>query len=129
MNSADKVGERLVKFRESLGFLKQSDFLTELQSRIGTGISQGNISHWEAGKYIPKRDKLALLKSAFPQLNTDWLLEGTGNMLTDSKPVQKFDNPFNIDLENVEELRKTIRELREQNFLLVNKLLGRDNKS
>lgn len=71
-----EVGKRLITFRVSLGYIKQADFLQEIEKRVGPGISQGNISHWESGKYVPERAKLKLLTKAFPQLNTDWLFYG-----------------------------------------------------
>jgi len=82
MNSPIEVGKRLSIFRESMGFPKQSDFLSEVQRKAGKGISQGNLSHWEAGRYVPKMDKLTILKTAFPMLNLEWLLTGSGEMLT-----------------------------------------------
>lgn len=89
MSEAVEVGKRLILFRNSLGYNKQGDFLEEIEKRVGPGITQGNISHWELGKYIPKRDKLVLLISAFPQLNESWLLTGEGEML--KSPATKVD--------------------------------------
>lgn len=76
-----EIGKRLITFRNSIGYSKQSDFLQEIHKRVGLGISQGNLSHWESEKHPPDSKKLDLLKKAFPELNIHWLFSGEGEML------------------------------------------------
>ena len=127
-----EIGNRLNEFIHSVG-LDSSEFAESI------GVSSTTIHHIvsEKGrKNAPSKDTIDKILKKYPRLSVKWLISGEGNMLTDNKPLKKFDNPFNADLDDVEELKRLVRELQEknrklgeQNFLLVNKLLGSDNKS
>ncbi len=75
-------GSRLKVFRELKG-LSQIDFAKEI------GVNQVNITYWETDKNLPNSAKTMLLQKAFPELNSDWLFTGKGEMLNKEKPVDK----------------------------------------
>lgn len=72
-------GSRLKAFRESTG-LSQVDFANKI------GINQVNVTHWENNKNLPNSKKSVKITQAFPELNIDWLFNGTIPMLLEKSP-------------------------------------------
>ena len=83
------VGNRLKAYRESKGYKEQADFLNAILDKIKTGISQGNLSQWENGRYMPSYEKLSLIKKAFPDLDIDYIITGESNL----SPIASTDQP------------------------------------
>ncbi|MCC3159726.1 helix-turn-helix domain-containing protein [Hymenobacter sp. 15J16-1T3B] len=80
----EHIGSRIKAFREELG-LTQTDLFRS------TGIKQTTLSSIETGTE-PKAGVIGALLAAYPNLNPDWLLTGSGSMLRDGKgltPVAK----------------------------------------
>ena len=74
--SPEEIGKRLISFRISKGYNKQSAFLQAILDVIKEGITQGNLSHWETGKYAPDYENLLLIKKAFPDLDINHIYTG-----------------------------------------------------
>lgn len=81
-----EIGKRLVQYRESKGYDKQGDFLREILNKVKDGITQGNLSHWETGKFKPEYEKLLLIKQVFPDFNPDFILYGTTSTEATDEP-------------------------------------------
>lgn len=69
----DKIGERVKELRTSK-HLSQIEFSKHL------GISQGFLSDLENGKSSPNSEILLSIKRLFPDVSSDWLLTGEGEM-------------------------------------------------
>ena len=67
-------GTRLDEFGRSKGFKSQEDFAQSF------GMTQKNITSWIAGS-VPSPKNLDKITKAYPELNRDWLLYGTGSMI------------------------------------------------
>jgi len=65
-------------------YIRKSNVLTQDEFAQKLNTSKGNISSWETGAYQPSFDKLVLISELFP-VNSDWLLHGRGQMLSDEK--------------------------------------------
>lgn len=75
---------RLIQFIEYKGFTIQS-----FEGRVG--LSNGAVSKMGDGT---RRSTLDKISTAFPELNTAWLLTGEGEMLNkESKPKEKAETP------------------------------------
>jgi len=55
--------------------LKQTEFAEKLQ------VQRSNISHFLSGRNKPRVDFIEKLKEVFPEINLEWLIMGTGEML------------------------------------------------
>lgn len=62
------------------------------------GISQGIISQYESGKSRPEREVLKKIELAFPWLNQDWLMDGTGEMRAPIKYITENDENTGLTL-------------------------------
>lgn len=71
------VKERLMNFIESKG-ISIREFERECN------LSNG---YMKSLRHAPKQDKLSAMLSAFPDLNSSWLLTGEGSMIKRSQPV------------------------------------------
>lgn len=77
--------DRIVKFMEKRG-------LTPTEFADGIGIQRSNLSHVLSGRNNPGFSFIQKILSAYPEINSRWLITGEGEMLLES-PKQ---------LENVE---------------------------
>lgn len=75
------------------------------------GVQRSSISHVLSGRNKPSLDFITKIIATFPEINTDWLLTGNGNMISEkSDDLFKTDAIFdqkspvndNIDLERME---------------------------
>jgi phage repressor protein C with HTH and peptisase S24 domain len=96
MENMETIKDRLVKYQKSLG-IGQGKFEKE------TGLGNGFISKIKKDISTSSLDKIRIVH---PELNIDWLLTGTGNMLktengsSEPKPsIQKGRPYFNVDFE------------------------------
>ncbi|QIX61828.1 helix-turn-helix domain-containing protein [Hymenobacter sp. BT18] len=113
---------RVLAFRKHKG-LSQQAFAEQC------GLEQGNITQMERGT-DPKSGNMAKIIAGFPDLNPDWLLLGTGEMLRDGReltrlpadpaPATPTAGPLSVvpESDQVKELKEQLRELREHNRLL-----------
>lgn len=125
------VGGRLRQFREAKG-LRQNAFAD------AADIRQQTLSTIEAGSSVPSYPILQKLLQAYPDLSSDWLLMGVGEMLKGSRsltpaaqlpPVvpsrfEEFEpgrSPMKIvgETEEVKQLKSERDFLREQNKFLL----------
>lgn len=64
--------------------LKQTEFADKLK------VQRSNISHFLSGRNKPRVDFLEKLKQAYPEINLEWFIMGTGEMLIkEEKPKEK----------------------------------------
>jgi DNA polymerase V len=78
----DKIGERIKKLR-TLKNLNQVDFARAL------GISQGFLSDVENGKNSPNSQVFLSVKRLIPDINSEWLLTGEGEMFRNKEEKQE----------------------------------------
>lgn len=89
--------ERLIKLMEYLD-LNAASFSSEI------GVQRSSISHILSGRNQPSFDFLVKISRKYPQINTEWLLTGAGNIakqhagLTGNKPIQQ--SLFNNDTDS-----------------------------
>jgi transcriptional regulator with XRE-family HTH domain len=74
-------GKRVQILREKKGYTSLTSFCEF------TGLKVGTISALEKDKSSPSLETLAKLLEAFPDVNLDWLVTGTGNMLKDGRAL------------------------------------------
>lgn len=67
-DDADAIGKRLKILRKNLN-------LTQKQFAASVGISQGNLSEMEKGKFLPSYDTLILIIKQY-KISADWILTG-----------------------------------------------------
>lgn len=76
------------------------------------GVQRSSISHVLSGRNKPSLDFITKITVAFPEINTDWLLTGIGNMLheerhdllqADAKPDQKIMENESVDMDRLEQ--------------------------
>lgn len=114
-------GKRIQIFRESKGYKRASAFAEV------AGLKPATLSSIETDRTAPSFDTLGALMSAFPDLNPDWLLTGTGSMLRDGRslaPLPKDPTPPTpqaeaamqvvAETDEVKELKRRMRWLEEQ---------------
>ena len=82
---------RVKQFRQ-LKSLSQQAFAEQCD------LAQGNIAHMESGTE-PKQSNVSKLIAGFPDLNPDWLLNGTGSMLRDGRALAQLPPPVPSKLE------------------------------
>jgi transcriptional regulator with XRE-family HTH domain len=102
------IGKRLKQFRESKGITQG-----EMAEKAGAGVSQGNITQWEKDRNKPSGDKLMKLLKAFPDLDSEWLMNGEKK---GGKPGQNV------------ALKKDIERLEKENIELKKKLNEANNR-
>lgn len=78
----------------------KQDTITSLSEKLG--ISKSAVSDYANGKRSPSATVIAKLKEVYPDLNSDWLLSGEGEM------VKKQDVP------NVEHLQSELSEVKKK---------------
>jgi HTH-type transcriptional regulator, cell division transcriptional repressor len=76
------ISARLKQIRRRLNLVPSQVFLK-------TGISTGNLSELENGKYLPSTKTLILLSELY-QISVDWILKGTPS----NKDIPIFENPL-----------------------------------
>jgi transcriptional regulator with XRE-family HTH domain len=77
-------GKRVRMFREAKGYKTASAFAE------AAGLKVATLSSIETDRTSPSFDILAILATSFPDLNTDWLLTGKGDMLRPAAEGQPF---------------------------------------
>jgi transcriptional regulator with XRE-family HTH domain len=83
-------GKRVQIFRESKGYKTVTAFAE------ASGVKGGTLSSIESGRTAPSFDTIAAITTAFPDLNLDWLIHGTGSMLRDGKELTPVEKPFAV---------------------------------
>ncbi len=68
------------------------------------GISKTTLSDYANGKTIPNGAVLAKLKEVYPDLSTDWILSGKGEMYESYNKAEL--------LQNIEDLQKQLEKLK-----------------
>jgi transcriptional regulator with XRE-family HTH domain len=113
MKENDSLAARFKEVREKSG-LKQKEFATSI------GISHSVISDIERGAREPSRQVLSALAELY-RVDLNWLLIGT-----EKKNVSQ-NNSYQVDklLEEINELKKTIVELENENKDLSKELIFR----
>jgi transcriptional regulator with XRE-family HTH domain len=73
-DDADTIGKRLKLLRKNLN-------LTQKEFSASVGISQGNLSEMEKGKFLPSYDTLILIIKQY-KISADWILTGENTIHT-----------------------------------------------
>ncbi len=101
----DTIGKRLKQFREGKK-------LTQDEMAEASKLSQANITQWEKDRNKPSGDKLLKLLKAFPDLDSDWLMNG-GKEPIKGKSVIGNKEYEHVLKENAE-LRKEVSDLQKK---------------
>lgn len=72
-----------------------------------TGLSSGNISSWENGKFLPSATALALLSDQY-DVTVDWILKGITIKLDEQPQNQKVEAIFDPDLKEMIDVLETL---------------------
>ena len=72
----------------------QTEQITPAKLADTLGVQRSNISHILTGRNKPSFDFIEKMLKKYPQLNSDWLILGKGNMFRDSQQ----NNPVKPDL-------------------------------
>jgi len=86
--------------------------LTPAEFAEEIGVQRSSISHIISGRNKPSLDFITKIKTAFPKLEWDWLINGEGEMLTSDKAPE----PDDVKPENVEKKKTSLPDL----FSLIN---------
>lgn len=93
-------GEKLIKVRENLGF-NQNEFAEKIE------LAPQSLSRYEKNKVKPSIEFIVKLTDMF-SINSNWLLNGKGNIFIDDLENNKNDiNYKNEIINNLELLNKT----------------------
>jgi transcriptional regulator with XRE-family HTH domain len=82
----NNFGLRLKEFRENVE-MSQHEFAIKCGFKYASKISQ-----YEKEVNKPKRDALEAIEKAFPKLNMQWLILGTGSMLHQNESIAEEPN-------------------------------------
>lgn len=104
MENTQTFGERLKIFRKEKRFNTQASFAEKCE------IDRGLIAMWESSASKPSGDKMNKITKAFPDVNPDWLLNGTLPMILGNSQGGSNNGDDLGDLDPVE-LLKANREL------------------
>ena len=66
------------------------------------GVQRSALSHVLSGRNNPSLDFMLKIKTAYPEINLDWLLIGSGNMMENidvGKPKQEIEEKFGRELD------------------------------
>jgi transcriptional regulator with XRE-family HTH domain len=79
------------------------------------GVQRSGISHLISGRNKPSLDFLQKILKTFPEINTDWMLFGKGEMLIGENTTNRTENPV-FDVFQVEQLpkEKTVFPIKEE---------------
>lgn len=110
-------GQRFLKFR-SYTQLNQNEFAEKV------GVSQGNLTHWENDYNRPNTIKINKIKSAFPELNINWLITGSGEMLNNDETLKKESLLIDGYKKQIKELQDKKKELEDRVQSLTDTLLN-----
>lgn len=86
--------------------------LTPAEFAEEIGVQRSSISHIISGRNKPSLDFITKIKTAFPKLEWDWLINGEGEMLTSDKASE----PDDVKPETVEKKKTSLPDL----FSLIN---------
>ncbi|HBE77006.1 MAG TPA: hypothetical protein DDW65_04380 [Firmicutes bacterium] len=92
---------------ERLRSLRNLKKLTIREVQEFTGLTAGNISCWENGRYLPSAAALVLLSELY-EVSIDWILTGTDNNQT--PPKEKLDPELEVMLEYMKEMWQCSRD-------------------
>jgi transcriptional regulator with XRE-family HTH domain len=110
MNDQKKLSELSKRF---LSILKKKDITAYKLSKEVPLLSQQKISNIKNGLNEPSRDVLTAILTKFPDINSDWLYSGTGNMFVDIN-IQDFklhkNKPNILDTYSLEEIASFVIE-------------------
>lgn len=73
------------------------------------GVQRSSLSHLLSGRNRPSLDLILKIKACFPELNLDWLIQGTGVMSNDNNVLRNTptSSPSLSDKDKVHELHHT----------------------
>ena len=69
------------------------------------GVQRSGISHLISGRNKPSLDFLQKILKTFPEINSDWMLFGKGEMLKGEKTTERVKNPV-LDIFQAEQIPK-----------------------
>jgi len=102
-----KVYERLVLVMESVK-IQQNEYKNDAEFSKLLGLSKQSYSNYKNGNRHPNLRLLYILKSKFPDINTEYIFTGTGDMLiSQSQEVKRLKeeiNKLNTKIEIYKEL-------------------------
>lgn len=74
------------------------------------GVQRSSISHLISGRNKPSLEFIQKILSRYPEINTEWLLNGSGEMLKNGKIPESGTLPFeNPSVLEKEELQKPVK--------------------
>jgi len=79
------------------------------------GVQRSSISHLISGRNKPSLEFLQKILKTFPEVNTDWMLFGKGEMLNGENITDRTENPV-LDILQAEQLpkEKTVLPIKEE---------------
>lgn len=98
----EEVAIRLKQARDSKN-------LSTAEVAKNTGLSSGNISSWENGKFLPSATALALLSDQY-NVSVDWILKGVESKSDELPQTQKVEAIFDPDLKRMIDVLKDLME-------------------
>ena len=100
--NTEEVAIRLRQARDSKN-------LSTAEVAKNTGLSSGNISSWENGKFLPSATALALLSEQYG-VAIDWILKGVESKSGEPPQTQKVEAIFDPDLKDMMDVLKALME-------------------
>lgn len=106
--------------KDRIKLIMEKENLTPAKFADRLQINRAVISHILNGRNNPSLDVVTKILSEMNYINTEWLINGTGNMYKDGFTESKSSLPkldlFNQDITNRPELKTQTEELREKPF-------------
>ena len=95
-------------------------------------VTRGSVNQWLSGKQVPGHKPLMKIFELFPDISSDWLLLGKGDMLFENK-LSALDNSFSdkqlMDQAEVTGLYKKLLEEKDARIKLLESIINSTTKS
>lgn len=76
--------------KDRIKIIIDNEELTQVEFADRAGIKAPTLSHVLTGRNNPSTEIIRKILSAFPHYNSDWLLTGTGDMMSDPRSLSDF---------------------------------------
>ena len=79
----------VMDIKDTINRLLEAEKLSQIDFAKKVGVQRSNITHVLNGRSKPSYDFLLNIIRAFPSINIEWLMTGTGEMYKNKEPEQK----------------------------------------
>jgi transcriptional regulator with XRE-family HTH domain len=82
-----------MEIKDTINRLLEAEKLSQIEFAKKVGVQRSNITHVLNGRSKPSYDFLLNIIRAFPNINIEWIMTGTGEMYKNKEPEPKKSEP------------------------------------